>query len=180
MKRLQYLLVVALPGLLQAQPVPYGLSVDRDHVRIAQPVEVVVNFGAASPWCGLRVELGDGDVREILVEDFPLRLTKQYAAAGRYVVRAEGRFVARGIQSAPGCVGAPRALMVVVGDDMSNAPAYRPDAVERRNREREERRDVPNRDPGIAADRAPMTVPTAPRAAAPAASRPRDGTLKVF
>lgn len=144
MKRLACLLGIALPGLLHAQPVPYGLSVDRDNVRIRQPVEVVVNFGAASRWCGLRVDLGDGDVRDILVDDFPLVLRKQYAAAGRYVVRAEGRFVLRGIQSAPGCVGAARALTVVVGEARSNAPGLRPDAAtdeEQRTREDRDERD---------------------------------------
>jgi hypothetical protein len=144
MNRLSCLIGIALPGLLHAQPVPYGLSVDRDHVRIRQPVEVVVNFGAASRWCGLRVDLGDGDVRDILVDDFPLVLRKPYAAAGRYVVRAEGRFVLRGIQSAPGCVGAARALTVVVGEARSNAPGSRPDAAtndEPRTREDRDERD---------------------------------------
>jgi hypothetical protein len=214
MKRLPYLLGVALPGLLHAQPVPYGLSVDRDHVQIRQPVTVVVNFGAASPWCGLRVDLGDGDMREILVEDFPLMLTKQYAAAGRYVVRAQGRFVARGIQSAPGCVGAPRALTVVVGEEVLNPSRYRPDpvpneeqrsredrdtrdqrrgeavrdrqrrdtdsAVERGKSELAARREAPMRAPSAGTGSAPVPAATPPRTPGAGASRPRDGTLKVF
>mgnify|MGYP000208580637 FL=1 len=140
-----------LPGLLHAQAVPYGLSVDRDRLQTQQPVEVVVNFEAADRWCGLRVDMGDGDVRDILVEDFPLTITKQYAAAGRYVLRAQGRSMARGLRSALGCAGASRAVTVVVSDPGSDPPGSRPDAVSKaEQRQREAQREQDQRDAELA------------------------------
>ena len=188
-----------LPGSLQAQPAPYGLTVDRDTVRVQQAVKVVVNFEAASRWCGLRVDLGDGDVRDIVVEDFPLTLSKQYAAPGRYVLRAQGRFMPRGITSALGCDGSARAVTVTV-DEAGNEGRKRDaettreqrkrdeelareqrkrdaeQARERDKRDREDRRAAPGRDarPTPAPAPSPTPVPAAP------ASKPRDGTFKVF
>ena len=122
MKRLLLLVGIAWSGLLHAQPAPFGLSVDRNNVRIQQPVKVLFNYGSEGVWCGLRIDLGDGDVRDLLLDGLPLTLTKQYAAAGRYVLRAQGHFVARGIQSAPGCGVAARSLTVVVGERAVDAP----------------------------------------------------------
>ena len=192
MKRLLLLCAFQLSAVLHAQTVPYGLSVDINPVQAEQPVQVAVNFGAASRWCGLRVDLGDGDVRDIVVENFPLTLTKQYAAAGRYALRAQGRFVARGLSSAFACDGAPRALTLVVGergseqrkrDDESAREQQKREAElarERAKRERERDRDTPKRDRGVANVPAPAPEATPPRAPAPPASRPRDGSLKVF
>ena len=122
MKRLLLLVGIAWSGLLHAQPAPFGVSVDRNNVRVQQPVKVLVNYGSEGLWCGLRIDLGDGDVRDLLLDGLPLTLTKQYAAAGRYVLRAQGHFVARGIQSAPGCGVAARSLTVVVGERAVDAP----------------------------------------------------------
>lgn len=207
MKKLLLLIAIALPGLLHAQSVPYGLSVDRDRIQTEQPVRVVVNFGAASRWCGLRVDFGDGDVRDIVVDDFPLILTKHYASAGRYVLRAQGRFVAQGISSALGCDGAPRALTLVVGErgseqqkrdderareqrkrdaatareqEKREAELARERAKGERERERELRRDAPKRDRGVANVPAPAPAETLPRVPAPPERKPLDGTLKVF
>ena len=205
----RFLLVVCialpglLPGLMHAQAVPYGLSVDRDRLQTQQTVKVVVNFEAADRWCGLRVDLGDGDVRDIVVEDFPLTITKQYGAAGRYVLRAQGRSLARGLKSAQGCAGAARALTVVVSDPGSDPPGPRPDAVgkaeqrqrevqreqakrdaelarERDKRDREDRRDSPKRDPDIAVGPEPVPAAIPRRPPAPVASKPRDRTLEMF
>ena len=211
MKRLLLLCAFQLSAVLHAQTVPYGLSVDSNPVRAEQPVQVAVNFGAASRWCGLRVDLGDGDLRDIVVEDFPMTLTKQYATAGRYVLRAQGRFVARGIGSAFACNGAPRALTLVVverggeqrkrDDERVREQQKRDDervreqqkreaelarerakrGLERdRDRERKDDRDTPKRDQGVANVPVPAPETTPPRAPAPSASRPRDGSLKVF
>ena len=211
MKRLLLLCAFELSTVLHAQTVPYGLSVDSNPVQAEQPVQVAVNFGAASRWCGLRVDLGDGDVRDIVVEDFPMTLTKQYATAGRYVLRAQGRFVARGLGSAFACDGAPRTLTLVVGErgseqrkrdnEMDREQRKRDEervreqekreaelARERakreqepdRDRERKDGRDTPKRDRGVSNVPVPAPEATPPRVPAPPASRPRDGSLKVF
>ena len=122
MKRILLLVGIAWSGWLHAQPEPFGLSVDRNQVRIQQPVKVLVNYGDEGLWCGLRIDLGDGDVRDLLLDGLPLTLTKQYAAAGRYVLRAQGHFVARGVKSALGCGVAARSLTVVVGERAVDAP----------------------------------------------------------
>ena len=118
MKRLLQTAGLALPHLLFAQA-PSGVSLDRDRLLVGETVTVVVNFEAATRWCGLRVDLGDGDVRDVKVEDFPLTLTKQYASPGRYVVRAAGRAVPRGLLSVLPCTGRARTAMLEV------APARR-------------------------------------------------------
>lgn len=198
MKRKLLLVGLALSDFLQAQPLPFGLSVDRNYVQIGQPVKVVVNFEGESRWCGLRVDLGDGDVRDILVGDSPLIFTKQYAAAGRYVLRTQGRSVAHGIQPALGCVVARQSTTVVVGERGIEASSSDDEgtkvgekkreaqrerqkrdaeqARERGKREWEDRLEAPNRDQDVA----PVPAPTPLRTAAPAQSKPRDGTLRVF
>ena len=231
MKRLLLLVGIAWSGWLHAQPVPFGLSVDRNHVRIQQPVKVLVNYGDEGLWCGLRIDLGDGDVRDLLLDGLPLTLTKQYAAAGRYVLRAQGHFVARGVKSALGCGVAARSLTVVVGERAVDAPdpgsvvgskgeegqreaqrerdqlgaeiareREKADAEaarehrkrdvelarERGKRDRDLRRETPNSEARDAPDArdAPVPAPLPPatvrRSPAPASSKPRDVTLKVF
>ena len=113
MKRFLLTATLALPHLLFAQA-PSGVSLDRDRLLVGETVTVVVNFEAATRWCGLRVDFGDGDVRDVKVEDFPLTLTKQYPSAGRYVIRAAGRAVPRGLLSVLPCTGRPRTATLEV------------------------------------------------------------------
>ena len=252
MKRLLLTAGLALPHLLFAQA-PSGVSLDRDRLLVGETVTVVVNFEAATRWCGLRVDLGDGDVRDVKVEDFPLTLTKQYASAGRYVVRATGRAVPRGLLSVLPCTGRARTAVLEVNSarrdasppprqgDLAPSPArpaaeagrdasrpprqgdsddrgVDPKEIEKRERERQkhaekrereqrkqerkrEQKDEREREEriqaeqrerarraGEAAHRPParepastaVPVPARPRAPAPAASKPLDGSLKVF
>ena len=113
MKRLLLTAGLALPHLLFAQA-PSGVSLDRDRPLVGETVTVVVNFEAASRWCGLHVDLGDGDVRDVRVQDFPLTLTKQYASTGRYVIRAAGRALPRGLLSVLPCTGRARTAALEV------------------------------------------------------------------
>ncbi|MDP9912397.1 hypothetical protein J2W27_004523 [Variovorax boronicumulans] len=210
MKKMRSLVVgLLLPGWLYAQ-VPYGLSVDHSKVQARQPVKVTVNFEAASRWCGLRIDLGDGDVRDILVDSFPVTLSKQYNASGRYVLRAEGRFLLRGLTSALGCDGKARTVTVSVGElprDASNTSSdeVAKDELERRKRnpelererskraaqlERERDRRQAELEPEHKPERKEVREspgPKASRGGVPAATQaptaptpPRDGTLKVF
>ena len=151
---------LAASALAWAQ-VPYGLSSRAEVVAAQEAVRVDVNFEAASRWCGLHVDFGDGDVRELVVEDFPLRLDKRYERAGRYAVTATGRFVPRGMTSALACAGSARPITITVVERRNAAPrdaiAGAAEAYERRNRDKAERE---------AADRA-----AAERAAANAAAK---------
>ena len=231
MKRLLLTAGLALPHLLFAQA-PSGVSLDRDRPLVGETVTVVVNFEAATRWCGLRVDLGDGDVRDVKVEDFPLTLTKQYASAGRYVIRAAGRAVPRGLLSVLPCTGRARTAALAVVEARRDEPlpprredlqgnSVDPKEVEKKEderrkhaerrelerqkqerkqrddrdkREREKRDQAEERERARRADEAvrppptrqaaPATLPhPAPRRApppAPAASKPLDGSLKVF
>ena len=114
MKRLLLTAALALPHLLLLAQAPSGVSLDRNRPLVGETVTVVVNFEAATRWCGLRVDLGDGDVRDVRVEDFPLTLSKQYASTGRYVIRAAGRALPRGLLSVLRCTGRARAAALEV------------------------------------------------------------------
>ena len=87
---------------------PTGILLEPGGAVANQPTKVVIDFAAAQRWCGLRVDFGDGDISDLLVEDFPLTIVRRYAAPGRYLVRAEGRVLLRGIASSPPCAGARR------------------------------------------------------------------------
>ena len=224
MKRLLLTAGLVLPHLLFAQA-PSGVSLDRDRPLVGETVTVVVNFEAATRWCGLRVDLGDGDVRDLKVEDFPLTLTKQYASTGRYVIRAAGRALPRGLLSVLPCTGRARTAALEVVEARRDEPlpprqenlqgnSVDPKELEKkdderrkqserrererqkqeRKREREKRDQAEERERARRADEAvrqpparqaaPATPPhPAPRRApppAPAASKPLDGSLKVF
>ena len=228
MKRLLLTAGLALPALLFAQA-PSGVSLDRDRLLVGDTVTVVVNFEAATRWCGLRVDFGDGDIRDEKVEDFPVTLTKQYASAGRYVVRATGRAVPRGLLSVLPCTGRPRtAALEVVQARRDEPPAPRrddgvePKEIEKKERERQrraekrereeqtqerrreqksererEQRDQRERERRERAERAveanrrppareaasattPHPVQRRAPVPVPAASKPLDGSLKVF
>ena len=130
MKRLLLTASLALPALLFAQA-PSGVSLDRDRLVVGATVTVVVNFEAATRWCGLRVDLGDGDVRDVKVEDFPLTLTKQYASTGRYVIRAAGRALPRGLLSVLPCAGRARtAALEVVEAQRDESPSPRQEELQ--------------------------------------------------
>ena len=121
MKRLLLTAGLALPHLLFAQA-PSGVSLDSDRLLVGETVTVVVNFEAATRWCGLRVDLGDGDVRDVRVQDFPLTLTKQYASTGRFVIRAAGRALPRGLLSVLRCTGRARTAALEVVEIRRDEP----------------------------------------------------------
>ena len=231
MKRFLLTASLALPHLLFAQA-PSGVSLDRDRLLVGETVTVVVNFEAATRWCGLRVDLGDGDVRDVKVEDFPLTLTKQYASAGRYVVRAAGRALPRGLLSVLPCTGRARTAALEVASARRNEslPPRQDDLQdngielkeikkkdrgrhkhedkhedewqrngeveferEHEKRDHQDRRERPRRTSpphrqaadrgprsGVAPSSAPLPAPAHAPAPAPAASKPLDGSLKVF
>ena len=232
MKRFLLTAGLALPHLLFAQA-PSGVSLDRDRPLVGETVTVVVNFEAATRWCGLRVDLGDGDVRDLRVEDFPLTLTKQYASTGRYVIRATGRALPRGLLSVLPCTGRARTAALEVVEARRDEPLsprqenLQGDSVDlkelrkkederqkqaekhererqkqerkredrdKREREREKRDQAEERERARRASEAVRQPPAhqaapaappppAPRRAAPpapAASKPLDGSLKVF
>jgi hypothetical protein len=126
-----------LPMRSAAQPT--GILLEPGGAVVNRPTKVVIDFAAAERWCGLRVDFGDGDVSDLLVEQFPLTIVRRYTAAGRYMVRAEGRALLRGAAFSPPCTGARRSALITVAESSGN------DSAPARARPVEPRSDSPGR-----------------------------------
>jgi len=99
------------------------LRLSRAEARVGEEVVVslVLRSGGLAPWCGLRVELGDGQTRDLRIgmngdADLTSSLAVRHAAAGTYTVRATGRALLRGLRSAPACDGGSLSAMLRVHD----------------------------------------------------------------
>ena len=129
MKLLLSAALALLPQWVSAQQL-LGVTTQNSRVNVGEPVHLVLDFKAQGLiWCGLRVDFGDGEAREIRVEHSPLTLTKQYRAAGRYDFRAEGKFLPRGLKFALPCMGDAQSVSVMVADPAADAARQ---AAERR------------------------------------------------
>ena len=121
MKLLLSAALALLPQWVLAQQL-LGVTTPNSRVNVGEPVQLVLDFKATGLiWCGLRVDFGDGESREIRVERSPLTLTKQYRAAGRYDFRAKGEFLPRGLKSAVPCMGDAQSVSVMVADQAADA-----------------------------------------------------------
>jgi hypothetical protein len=134
---------LCVPQVLVAQTLA-KVSFDQKRVAINQAVSVRVDFqNAEKPWCGLRINFGDGDTRDVRVEEVPLSLTKAYAAAGTYTLSLEGKTLIRGIKSAAPCGGELSSEQLVVFDPVAEekkraeeaALKHRADELARREEE---------------------------------------------
>jgi hypothetical protein len=89
------------------------------------PIAIQVDFDLANvqnAYCGLEINFGDGNTQTIRAgmngaQDFPLKLTHSYASPGKYVVRAEGKSVIRGLKSASACQGSAKQLSLIIPDE---------------------------------------------------------------
>jgi hypothetical protein len=129
-----------LPALASAQ-VLVGMSTDKEHVAVEEPFKLIVTLKERDTmWCGLRVSFGDGEVRDVRVEQTPLTLVKKYAAPGRYEIRAEGQYLPRGLRTALACQGNLQTGFVDVADPAVEAKRQaEARELERRKRELEEK-----------------------------------------
>ena len=132
---------LALAATLATAQSRTGVWLERPTAAVNEPLRISVDFGAAEPWCGLHVDFGDGDTRDLVVERFPVAWIKRYARFGRYTVRVEGRTVLRGLQSASACTGAPRTVVVTVNEVRAAVPGPVPGempAVREQDKRRQE------------------------------------------
>lgn len=137
MRRLVIAAALMLPLCAVAQG-PTGILLEPGGAVVNEPVKVVIDFAAAQRWCGLRVDFGDGDVSDVLVQDFPLTIIRRYAAPGRYVVRAEGRLLLRGMASSPACTGAKRNAVITVAESQRDAQPSRGRKADKRESDKRE------------------------------------------
>ena len=128
------------PQLVWAQYLA-GMTVNKEKVAIEEPFDLVVSFtDRGSVYCGLRVNFGDGEVRDVPIDHTPFTLSKKYAAAGRYKIQADGKFLPRGLKTAIGCLGSAQLAFVEVTDaDAEAARRSQAQDLERQKRELEEK-----------------------------------------
>lgn len=75
-----------------------AVTADKSIVKVGEEVKVTVSAeGDAPAFCGLAIDFGDDDVRQIKIatgeSQFPVTAAKTYAKAGLYTVRAFGKKV---------------------------------------------------------------------------------------
>lgn len=90
---------------LAAAPFAFGqqdgigsVKIEPASAKVGQEVKITVNADGESPaFCGMALDFGDGDVRDIKVEKekggLPLTESKTYAKPGSYTVKAFGKKV---------------------------------------------------------------------------------------
>jgi hypothetical protein len=136
---LPLLLVVAFlhPHAVMAQDIK-ELTVGQTKVFSGMEVPITVEFdvGNSSKYCGLGMQFGDGNSREVRAglngdQDFPLKVTHTYANPGIYTISVSGKYVSRGFKSAEACGGTSRQVAVTVVDQASAKAA---DDLERKQR----------------------------------------------
>lgn len=136
MKPLSLPTALALAALAIAPPVQAQTALT--HIELTgaavagQPSKLVIHSGAdPSKWCGLSMDFGDGEVREIRIkaapQGFPMAVDKTYTAPGSYNVKVVGKKVT----SHWPCVGPELRLAVTVaasnlGPAVATAPAPLP------------------------------------------------------
>lgn len=95
------------------------LTFSSTSAAIQESINLVIEFkNIERAWCGLLVNFGDGETREIRVEQVPVKLSKTYSVPGSYEVRVEGRFMLRGLKTAGACTGEARTARILVVDSM--------------------------------------------------------------
>jgi hypothetical protein len=91
-----------------------ALKAEPASAQVGEPVKVTVEFNdAATPNCSVRLHFGDGTKRDFKInqaKDVPLVATHNYAKAGTYALKAEGKTALPMLK----CVGANQLAAVTV------------------------------------------------------------------
>jgi len=93
--------------------------------KVVEGTEAVFRVNLAKPftntnvWCGLRIEFGDGESKNIRVgengdEDLNFTYKYTYSNVGTYNASVVGEFMTRGLKSATACMGNKRIYKIVV------------------------------------------------------------------
>lgn len=80
-----------------------------------QTVRIVINSRTPAVDCGLEVSLGDGTVRQLRGETFPLTVEHVYSREGIYAIAVTGRAMLRGLRSLLPCQGTQTMALQVSG-----------------------------------------------------------------
>jgi hypothetical protein len=106
------------------------LSLNVEPDKVVEGTETVfrVNFAKTVPnssvWCGLRIEFGNGEAKNIRIgengdKDLSFTYKYTYPNAGTYSASIVGEYMSRGLRSATGCTGNKRTYKVVVDSKKS-------------------------------------------------------------
>ena len=116
-------LLLALAGSALAADAIEGITLDPNPAKVGQLVRITVAGDKdSSVYCGLKVGFGDGTDQRVVVGDkepFPKTVTHSYAAAGKYLVRADGTKV----DGRFGCTGKVKVDLVVEAPPAAAKPA---------------------------------------------------------
>lgn len=118
----------------------------KDRIPAGAQVQLSVEFQpSGNNWCGLNIDWGNGERRDIRLgdDDFktsPAVLRYTYPNPGNYVIVAKGTFLRRGLKSAGECTVAARALQVTVVDEVAEQRLR--DAAQREREANERQREA--------------------------------------
>jgi WD40 repeat protein/uncharacterized caspase-like protein len=109
------------------------VSINPSPAKAGEEAFVTVTGDARQSRCGLSVEFGDGEVRDIKIDTkeglFPRTLTKAYAKPGAYAIAVTGKSIFRGFNSYSPCEGrGMTAVTVAPGDAVAMAAVTPPPA----------------------------------------------------
>lgn len=81
--------------------------------------EIDLQRESGTPWCGLRVDFGNGQSREFRIgdngaSDLALKFAQRFPSPGVYTVRVSGKTLVRGLRTAAACGGGEKLVQVQV------------------------------------------------------------------
>ncbi len=114
---------------LQAQTLR-NLSVEPRMATVGEPVAIKLELAPdrGDPWCGITIDFGNNDVREIRIGENGVQdLTQVFSLAfrqpGIYAVSVQGKFLRRGLKSVTACAGRLSAATILVSEAAPAAAA---------------------------------------------------------
>lgn len=108
--------MIFLPAGLASAQVIGDISFGSSPAVVNQPVKIIIRSEGAAAGCGLEVNLGDGNVRNVRAEEFPATLEHTYVDSGQFSISVTGKFLVRGLRSVPACQGQKTVRLSVQGD----------------------------------------------------------------
>lgn len=129
---------LVLPQALFAQALQLQfekVAFERERVPMGQGFSFKVDFKGEKVYCGMQINFGDGEMREVRAEQIPTVVNKTYARAGTYTIYIEGVWVFRGLNTAAPCKGtvvsAPLLVFDLAEEDRKAAERAEAERVQR-------------------------------------------------
>jgi hypothetical protein len=91
------------------------ITIEPKNPTLNQPFKITINSNGETPACGLQINLGDGNTRDVRVEKFPIILEHTYSKEGNFSLAVNGKMIMRGLSSMFPCGGDSKTLAIDVG-----------------------------------------------------------------